>query len=112
MYLCVVNTNIILLLFPQGCSELIQHKLMLVADVDNPKQQSLGSITVSVIFRHVPAVGTCNSQCHVSASDRTAPLLLGGVVPGKKRQSVKLRSVKNKRRELEGQRSVCVGVHM
>ena len=82
-----------------------------MADVDDPKQQqSLGSLTVSVIFRHVPAVGKCNSQCHVRAADRTAPLLLGGVVPGKKRQGVKLRTVKNKRRELEGQRSVCVGV--
>lgn len=83
----------------QDSSELIQHKLPLVGDTDSSQAQSLGHITVSVIFRPVAAVKRSSPQCQVSLADGAPPLSVGGVAAGKKSQGIKMRNLKSKRKD-------------
>ncbi len=75
-----IPTTFTLNMHVQGSSEVVQHRLTLQTDKgvklgskhDIKKQGSnqdltLGTLTVSVVFRPVTSVGKSNTQCHVTS---------------------------------------------
>lgn len=78
----------------QDCSELIQHKLPLVADTCTPDQEvaqevALGKLIVSVVFRPVASVGMSSHVTGVGVATSLAPR--GDVAAAKKGRGIKIK---------------------
>lgn len=75
----------------QDCSELIQHKLPLVADTAAPCDQevALGKLIVSVVFRPVASVGASSHVTGVGVATSLTPR--GDVAATKKGCGIKMK---------------------